>query len=560
MPRPLAAIAVAVSVAALAGIAAWRPILDYDYFWHLATGAWIVDTGGVPHGDPFSYSAPGARWVDLHWLFQVGLHGLYSLGGHEAARLAGAALGLAVVAVTALGVWRSDRPAVSGLALGLLAVAAGSRFLLRPDTVSLLLAAIVIALLHRDERANDRVVWAIVPVQLLWANVHGFQAVGLALVAMALAGEAARAVLPGGVVRGERLRRLAGVLVLSALAALANPNGLDGALLPLRQLGMIGTAEGRGVFGHAIEELRPTLSALDARSAPGLLPAFALAGLAFVAMALDRRRFSAFDALAWLALGVLALAAVRNVALFAVAAAPIFARHANAWLDARPAAARTGWLRAASAVTVLALAVAAGALGVRAASLAGGPRGSSSPALAAFQYPEAAVDWIARERPNGPIYHRLGDGGYLIWRLWPRYQVLIDGRLEVYGEQRYADFELRGGGGPGTFESLDGRFRFGTALLHFGLFPDLSLLTGLAARPDWRLVYLDDVAAVFVRVEPGREPRWPAVDPARAFEPLDPQERHPLDLWRRRSRASIWTALGHHDLARALADESPAGR
>jgi hypothetical protein len=134
--------------------------------------------------------------------------------------------------------------------------------------------------------------------------------------------------------------------------------------------------------------------------------------------------------------------------------------------------------------------------------------------------------------------------------------VLIDGRLEVYGEQRYVDFELRGAAGPEGFQRLAEQFRFGTALVHFSLFPDLSLVGWLAARPDWRLVHLDEVAAVFVRVEPGREPRWPAVDPASAFAPLDPEEHHPLDLWRRRSRVSVWAALGRRDLARALAEES----
>ena len=82
-------------------------------------------------------------------------------------------------------------PRVSGVALALLVTTACVRFLLRPDTVSLVLTAAVLALLWRDERRNDRWVFAIVPIQLLWANVHGFQAVGLALVAMALAAELA---------------------------------------------------------------------------------------------------------------------------------------------------------------------------------------------------------------------------------------------------------------------------------------------------------------------------------------------------------------------------------
>jgi hypothetical protein len=560
MPRlRLGPVVVACSIAVLAFAAAWRPILDYDYFWHLAAGALIAESGEVPGSDPFSYSAPGARWVDLHWLFQLALHVLYGAGGHQATRAFGAALGLGVVAVSAASLWRGDRPAVSGIALGLLVAGAGGRFLLRPDTVSLLLAAASLALLHRDERANDRLVWAIVPLQLLWANVHGFQAVGVAFVAMALVGELARAA--GGGLRKDRAARLAGVLALSALAALANPNGLEGAAFPLRQLGMLGAGEGRSLFGQAIEELRPTLEVLDARSAPGLAAPGLLGVLALVAMGLDRRGFSAFDALLWLALGALALAAVRNVALFSVACAPIFARHANAWLDARPKTARDGpALRAAGALVIALLALSATAAAARTLAGPRPPRGSSSPALAAFQYPEAAVDWIARERPPGPIYHRLGDGGYLIWRLWPGYRVLIDGRLEVFGAERYADFEIVGGGGPDAFQRLDAQFRFGTALLHFGLFPDLSLLSWLAAQPDWHLVHLDDVAAVFVRVGPEGERRWPRVDvdSAEVFEPLDPSLNHPLDLWQRRSRVSILTALGRYAAARSLTEETLA--
>jgi hypothetical protein len=557
MPRlRLAPILVAGSIAILALAAAWRPILDYDYFWQLASGALIAQTGEVPRSDPFSYSAPGARWVDLHWLFQLALHGLYALAGHSATRAFGAALGIGVVAVSAASLWRGDRPAVSGAALGLLVVGAASRFLVRPDTLSLLLAAASLAILHRDERANDRRVFWILPLQLVWANVHGFQAVGVAFLAMALLGELARATHGG--MRADRARRLLGVLAGSALVALLNPNGLEGALFPLRQLGMLGAGEGRSLFGQAIEELRPTLEVARTGNAAAIAAPALLGMLALGAMALDRRGFSAFDALLWLALGVLALAAVRNVALYSVACAPIFARHLNAWLDSQHAVRSPRALRAMGVNVIVLLLVVTALTAQRVLAARGGPRGSSSPALAAFQYPEAAVDWIARERPPAPIYHRLGDGGYLVWRLWPGYQVLIDGRLEVFGAERYADFEILGGGGPDAFQRLDARYRFGTALLHFGLFPDLSLLSWLAAQPGWVLVHLDDVAAVFVRAEPGDERRWPRVDldGARSFEPLDPSLRHPLDLWRRRSRVSILVALGRYDDARALTEET----
>jgi hypothetical protein len=555
--RAATAVAV-VSLAVLTAVLADRPILDTDYFWHLRTGEQIAETGRVPDADAYSYSAPGARWIDLHWLFQLGLFGVYAAGGHEANRAAGFWLGCAIVAVAALATWRRDRPAVCAVALALLVVAACTRFLVRPDTLSLLLTAAVLGLLRRDERANDCWIFAIVPIQLLWANVHGFQAVGLALVAMAFVGEL---VAPwfgaGSVARGDRLRRLGVVLGLSAAVALVNPNGVDGLLLPLRQLHMIAPIAPGGVFDRSIDELRSPLAAFDP-GRPWALTAFvALALLSFAALFLDRRGFSAFDALVWLAFAWLAQAAVRNTALFAIAAAPIFASHWSRWLDetTRVSPARQ---RLFGAAALAGLAIATGLVVATEVARADRPRGSSSAAFADFWFPERAVDWIEAQRPPGPIYHRMGDGGYLIWRLWPDYRVLSDGRLEVYGEELYADIEVTGDGGPDTFQRLDARYGFGTALIHFGLFPAPTLFAWLDAQPGWRLVHLDEVAAVFVRTADAEQARWPAVnvDSPVLFEPLDPAQRHPIDLWRRRARISILAALGRLDAARALLEET----
>jgi hypothetical protein len=153
----------------------------------------------------------------------------------------------------------------------------------------------------------------------------------------------------------------------------------------------------------------------------------------------------------------------------------------------------------------------------------------------------------------------MGDGGYLTWRLWPEYPVLIDGRLEVYGEELYAEIEVRGDGGPDTFERLDARYGFGTALVHFGLFRDLSLFAALVASPEWTLVQVDEVAAVFVRAESagGSVPAVVLSSPI-LFEPLDPGPPHPMDLWRRRSRISLLTIFGRFADARALLEETRA--
>jgi len=48
-----------------------RPALDPDLWWHLRTGQWIVETGTVPHTDPFSFTRAGQPWVSHEWLSEV---------------------------------------------------------------------------------------------------------------------------------------------------------------------------------------------------------------------------------------------------------------------------------------------------------------------------------------------------------------------------------------------------------------------------------------------------------------------------------------------------------
>jgi hypothetical protein len=39
-----------------------RNAVDPDLWWHLRTGQWIVETGHVPHTDPFSFTRQGRPW------------------------------------------------------------------------------------------------------------------------------------------------------------------------------------------------------------------------------------------------------------------------------------------------------------------------------------------------------------------------------------------------------------------------------------------------------------------------------------------------------------------
>ncbi len=61
--------------------------------------------------------------------------------------------------------------------------------------------------------------------------------------------------------------------------------------------------------------------------------------------------------------------------------------------------------------------------------------------------PTEAVDFIIKNKLPPPVLNYFDFGGYLIYRLWPDYDVFIDGRTQVYSPQfleEYTTFQSRG--------------------------------------------------------------------------------------------------------------------
>jgi hypothetical protein len=552
-----------VSLLALAAALSLQQIYSFDYWWHLRTGALITETASVPEADPYTFTVADARWIDIHWLFQLGLHAIHSLGGHAAVAGAKLVLVFALVGLLAsIGGLRS-RPAVGVVAIALVLLVTADRFAPRPELPSFVLLAAVLAVLDRQREPagigrspparRAAGIAAILAIQLLWVNLHGLFALGIAVCAIYLVGE-----LVGGLAgqrpSAPRVRWLAAATALSAAASLANPNFVDGALYPLRQLAMIASPEGSEVFARLSAELR---SPLDPRAAANPLATallVTLGALSLGAMALNGRRLRTSDPLLFAAFLYLALAAQRNAALFAIAAAALLMRNFNDFLDHRPGRiARSPRLHAAGTALVclvlLALAV-DGALG-RLLPRLGSYR---EPGFGVIDvvHPVGAAEWIARERPPGPIAHYQRDGGYLIWRLHPDYRVMLDGRLEVFGPGRLNALRIVG---PERFQALDRQYGFGVALLSYTRLAR-DLIPWLYRQPEWKLVFVDEVAAVFVRAPQGRPSPYAEidVDAPDLFGPLEGR-LGVADFRRRHGRAKFYLAVGRRQRGLAIWQE-----
>ena len=241
-PRALSGALLILLFGSVAFTLACHDLQDNDVWWHLRAGEWILQNGRAPDLDPFSFPSRDRPWVDHSWLFQLVLLLTYRCGS-----VAGIILLAAAVAATAVLVALAGRPRGAPLAVVLLGwlpalLLAADRFVVRPETVSLLFLAATLAIVVRlDER--PRLAWLLPLLQLLWVNAHGLFVFGPIVLGFWLVDRAGRllwqrlqghpALTPG---QARWWRHVGGASAAVVLACFLNPYGANGALFPFVEL------------------------------------------------------------------------------------------------------------------------------------------------------------------------------------------------------------------------------------------------------------------------------------------------------------------------------------
>jgi hypothetical protein len=191
-----------------------------DTWLTLMAGREVIDNG-LPHTEHLTILGEGRTWIDQQWLAQVVFYAAHGLAGTRAVILLGIAfvlLALGLAFATARAGGASSR---STFVVGFLAILAGPwGWTLRAQTAALACFAAALWLLVDASRTGTRRrTLLVLPLFVVWANLHGSVVLGAGL-AMLL-----------GFVEMARARRLAWIpialVVLSPLSVLATPYGWD---------------------------------------------------------------------------------------------------------------------------------------------------------------------------------------------------------------------------------------------------------------------------------------------------------------------------------------------
>lgn len=392
---------VALLFVAVAATACLMPA-QADSYWHLRAGQEFFRTGHVPLVETYSHTARGLPWPNHEWLWQALSYGLYSLGGMPLLSAGAAACATAACALA----YRlmGARPEIN-FVLALIGIPLASLvWALRPQVGSLLLLTVLVHLLVSWR------LWAIPPLFVLWANLHGAVALGGAVLVVAT--------VVAWFDDRRRFYRLLAVTLVSGVLTAATPMGTG-------LWRFIGESMARSRQNQIMEWL-PSYP-----NGPIEIAFWAGAvALAVIAWKRWRRLDSWSDRLVVaVALMLLPLAAraMRNIAPFFLLWMPAISRligpkarlpHRR---DSATPEAEQEHPHLNVAMAVLASVGAAVAVAV------------------CWAIPLARLGWqpiapgavSAVEACPGPLYNRYNEGGYLIW-FAPGVPVFIDSRQDPY--------------------------------------------------------------------------------------------------------------------------------
>lgn len=456
-------------IAITIAISFFSAIFDPDFFWHLATGRWILENWALPQSDPFGvYTGTPSDRVQLilkgYWLCQMLYQLIFSSFGFA---------GLAVFkSATFLSLFAGQLWLLRARGCGIALATAQAFFVYhemlafradRPQMFSYLGVLLVVLLIELKQYR-----WLPL-VMLLWANMHGGFLVGVLIIAIYVVIGAAK-----------RLRKQAGEpgalpwYLLAIASAGVNPNNF----LAIKEVIIMQAGEyQRTVF----EYMSPITLARNYHNIYWAYFLLLLAGLTLIILL--RKRIPPEQAAVFLSLSALSLTAIRYMPFVVICGSVYIAL----WLS--PLCGRWGRSALLSSIVLF-------AMGLTFLSDVRYGRGFSY-GVEEGRYPEKAIAFINSTGIKGTLFCNDFWGGYALLNA-SRVKVSNDPRALSPQQFTRSVYYLYDENMFNEFMSNNYDIVVTSA---FNLFTGdkYQLWQQLFRSQKWGLLYADEIALVFVR-------------------------------------------------------------
>lgn len=447
------------------------PLVAIDLAYQVRAGDVMLDTHSLLRTDPFTATAEGSPWLNQQWLAQILLAAAFRLGGWLGLAVLRGALAAVVLTFVFMACRAAGAPTKRAAWLTLVSGALlPAGFQLRPQLFGMLCFAVTAWLVAR-RRTRPGGVWVVVPITVLWANLHGSFFLAPLLLGLAWVEDRSlrERVAPTALLAGAA----------SLLATMVNPFGP-------RVWSYAAGLSTNPVIRRTIEEWQPP----TIRTYTGAVFFLSVLGVAVLLIARVRRPVPWASLMPLAVFLVIALAAIRGVYWWAIAAPIALA----GVVPDRPA--RTERRDPAGPLNVGIVGLLA--VGLVAALIPWIPyAGRSMPTERQLLFAPAG---ITRElhrilAPGQVLFNAQQWGSWLEFE-FPENPVVVDSRIEVVPAQVWSKSYAASDGIEGWQAILDS-WHVDVAVLARD--QQRGLIPRMKADPGWDLVYEDADGLIFTR-------------------------------------------------------------
>jgi hypothetical protein len=320
------------------------------------------------------------------------------------------------------------------------------------------------------------VLWWLLPIQVLWCNLHGGFLAGLGLVFLYALGEG---------FSGRRVFPYIKIGVLATLGTLINPYGIKYWVYALHAILMP---------RPEIDEWMSIITALKYHYQDVPVLIFLILSLLCVISLIFRRERNLSDLLVIAVTIYLGCQSIRHGVLFGL----VFGSHVpvvlsgywEAWRAKRIFLALPSWVPQSLPVALLLSLYVWINPSLYLTAVPSFALWTPSP-----HFPVGAINWIKENRVPGNILPHFEWGEFLIWTCYPACRVAMDGRYEtVYEEQVCQEY----------FDFLNGRDKWDIFLRKYPhdmvlIKPNTRTHLLMLRDPSWRVAYADQGCVLFMR-------------------------------------------------------------
>lgn len=493
------------------------PLWDSDFWWHIATGRYIITSGTLPEKDPFCFTSaleenknPFPEWENFilkqYWLSQIIFYLIYNSSATAGIIILRSLLLLILLIIV---FWQLKRWSVSFpiafLFTFIVFIATLKTTGERPVLFTILFTALIFFLLEDFRKNKKKRIVLLIPLMLFWCNLHGGFIIGIAVIIAFMFGEGINFFLKKSDYIKQEIFIFYIVSILSIAVSFFNPTAWDALFIS------INIPFKYKIIHENIQEYFSPFIFYKSKIYPLPYEYVILVFLFPIILFLRRKKIYLSHLIVLLIFLIPSISARRFMIYYVIIGSMILGNEFDILMKSLIKK-RFSEFNYQKIITILSFVALFSSVAFFAGNIYGHD-GFQFEVANNYSVPVGAVNFIEKNNLSGNMFNDYGYGGYISWRLYPYKKTFIDTRaLNISVKMEYGwiinalmmsdvDKNIGGTSNNPLWKVLINHYDINYIVLSVvnpisQIYP---LIFELIESDDWVPVYSDQMSVIFIK-------------------------------------------------------------